>query len=84
MSRFQILKSGISAMLLVVIAAACAGKKVPDPTGTVSGTISYGSTGAGTCPGMGSGIIGGSGVGRAASTMAQPRLSKSMRGSTRT
>ena len=43
MSRFQILKSGVAAMLQVVIAAACAGKKVPDPTGTVSGTISYGS-----------------------------------------
>jgi putative lipoprotein len=42
MSRFQILKSGVAAMLMVVIAAACAGKKAPDPTGTVSGTIEYG------------------------------------------
>ena len=42
MSCFQILKNGIAALLLVVIAAACTGKKAPDPMGTVSGTINYG------------------------------------------
>lgn len=42
MSSFQIVKNGFAALLLVAVAAACAGKKAPDPTGTVSGTINYG------------------------------------------